>query len=1400
MQNITSNMFTGGMDQDILPKFQKEGSYRYALNSVLENNEGELYSISSEHANIQCGNLPVNKQIIGHQLLDDNSLLLFLYDNSVDPTFHEVGIYSPNNCTYYTLAKGFCDFNKNEPIYSRFKIINGCDRIVYFASKTTPFRAINLDNLWWIDNDQNILSCDAVNFDKSFTHIKYTDPIDASLLASASIFENGGSLEYGSYSFWFRLLDPEFNPTNEWVPLTNYIPIGYGPVDSILFGNYTAASNNVSSPYYQGVSSKAITLELQNIESEYYQIAVAKKIADDGTISVDVLPPIKAEFDKFVYTGSNQALNTITLTELLTPNAKIHNAEAFELHNNILLVSGNPKYRDYSTYQRFASKIKTTYKASLPEDGFSGTVNTVLSNHKPTSLVFPTLLHDEIYSLGIVYVHSDGTESPVCHIPGRPADIIPKNGTHYNTYISPSALLAWDTEDQPTSADLFNPDKSLNWQIYSTASIQLDTITSDEREFKGYLGYYETPTTYPEIQTCDGLPYWGEDFDGNAIDETTKIRHHRMPAQWLFPENNSFPIGDLGNYGAHCSWGQYKLSLEFDNIDIPEDVVGWYFVYGDRTNDYTIVDKGFLNILRQPVAYSSEKPFGHDYNTYSDIRWWTNLSWTNPTDLVNFAFINPKTVHEKSVIDGEYISIEKIVLDEYNVDNTSHNVQTTSVPLDIYSLTLTSETKLRPYTRFTFPAKINYKVVEQGLLRKNYLVDSKKLSNITDNNPISYLSSSTEIFENRNGNYNINFLTLDSFIQDFININSPTSSKYSPYFSHQHFVASLKKDRDVFTNLFTIKYKRLSPYIHTQISQKEARGGDTIINWFTTLDTFFPSGSDAVVSNYAGTWIETSLNTEFKKNSSVEQGKYTHFKWTGNATTIGHLALSNYIGSKVHYISESDYILYPENLELDEKYQDFNIDKVYFPIPYNYDFCNDCIEKSPYRIYYSDIDNQETQQDFNRIIKANNYKDVTSTTGPITDIFKSHNQIYFSTSNSIFHLPVNPQRLSSDESQVYIGTGQFLSLPETELNSVDYSLGGLQDKTSRVLTEFGTIYVDYKSRKVFLLNQGLQDISSRGMKSFFQNRGGFELDRQFQLAYNFDFPIRSVISGIGYISTYDPRFKRLIITKKDYKVRSNYRLVGGVSTTKGDVYYTDRFYYCPADGAGVATTLSNSGVFENRSFTISYSFLTNSWVSFHSYIPYYMFNDKDTFFSDNLFKHSDYSSSLRFYNQLFPQIVDLNIPQNSQEIKTTNAVYYNSKSVVFDSLTQQFKPSTQTYNKFIAYNSTQTSGTQILNLQDTLFEDNTALVRVTDRKFRINDIRDYTQDHALPIWDSSWASLESQPYLDKVPTNFNLSKSLFELSRLKDNYLGLRLIYEPINDTVRITTDIINTFTSNKNR
>lgn len=178
-----------------------------------------------------------------------------------------------------------------------------------------------------------------------------------------------------------------------------------------------------------------------------------------------------------------------------------------------------------------------------------------------------------------------------------------------------------------------------------------------------------------------------------------------------------------------------------------------------------------------------------------------------------------------------------------------------------------------------------------------------------------------------------------------------------------------------------------------------------------------------------------------------------------------------------------------------------------------------------------------------REILPNNYTDIDGTNGPITDMFVNFNQLYLTTPFATYKIPTNLQVLSTEDSEsVYVGSGNVFSIPPKPLKTADGAFAGQRLWKSRVQTEYGTFFMDTDSFRPILFSDQLQDVSLNGLRNFFQNNAKLKFLDQFKLLTGQDYTNVSTVSpyGVGYISVYDPRHKRIIVHKKDYTIRPEF--------------------------------------------------------------------------------------------------------------------------------------------------------------------------------------------------------------------------------------------------------------------
>ena len=279
----------------------------------------------------------------------------------------------------------------------------------------------------------------------------------------------------------------------------------------------------------------------------------------------------------------------------------------------------------------------------------------------------------------------------------------------------------------------------------------------------------------------------------------------------------------------------------------------------------------------------------------------------------------------------------------------------------------------------------------------------------------------------------------------------------------------------------------------------------------------------------------------------------------------------------------------------------------HLPINWSEDLC---LTVFPFRAIYSDrqesyVDNNTNNWLIYRPISSfdfpQNYGKLTSLDGiqnrAVLARFENKSLLY----NTM--LTIN----TSNPQAAYLGNDTlFKSAPPIDFAETDLGYVGSQNKMLLKIPQ-GQITVDAKRGQVFLIsvNQA-QDLSAfgSGLNRFFTDHLAFEILRYFPNV-NTD----NHFNGIGLHGVYDSKYDRVIISKLDYIPLSNnikydpalqkfyINEVFGNLTIKTFVDLTDSTYFC------------------NKSWTLSYNVNTQSWVSFHSYIPNWYIAENNFFYS-----------------------------------------------------------------------------------------------------------------------------------------------------------------------------------------
>ena len=335
-----------------------------------------------------------------------------------------------------------------------------------------------------------------------------------------------------------------------------------------------------------------------------------------------------------------------------------------------------------------------------------------------------------------------------------------------------------------------------------------------------------------------------------------------------------------------------------------------------------------------------------------------------------------------------------------------------------------------------------------------------------------------------------------------------------------------------------------------------------------------------------------------------------------------------------------------------------------------------------------------------------------------------------------------------DSTQVALGSGGIFARRPVTFNETDLGYGGSQTY-QMVSCEFGHFYADAMRGQVFQVTPGGRqtiEISkysgnkTNGMYNWFKEHLPFKVKNA--LIENYEqIDTDNALNGIGITMGYDARFNRVFLTKKDYRPLQA-------------MTFTDGSYF---DGT-TEIELTNTAYFEDCSFTIAYSLLTNNWISYYSFKPNY-YLDYNTYFQTGLNNSADptelglWSHLLTnksfqvFYGKKYPWMIEYPIKNDFVTKRLENISlwmdvkrFHNEYDFAYDK--------DITFNKAWIYNNREHSGELNLVPQTSLRQarrypirnnDNTQDILITnqDHNWTFNYIynRTKSEDSNQPLWN-----------------------------------------------------------------
>jgi hypothetical protein len=196
-----------------------------------------------------------------------------------------------------------------------------------------------------------------------------------------------------------------------------------------------------------------------------------------------------------------------------------------------------------------------------------------------------------------------------------------------------------------------------------------------------------------------------------------------------------------------------------------------------------------------------------------------------------------------------------------------------------------------------------------------------------------------------------------------------------------------------------------------------------------------------------------------------------------------------------------------------------------------YDKRDNFLDAFPYRIIRSQSYGQEDKTMSLKEFKTNDYYEMPKNRGVITNIEGVGKQLLIHHEHAIFKTTTKDV-IATDSATATLGTGDIFNFAPTELITTENGYAGTQHLSSTLISKVGYSFVDVEQGKVFLVGNELNEISNKGMRKWFRDNLTFlnTAVENNDTAFN--------IGGSGFTTAFDEENNRIILSKKDLKLKT----------------------------------------------------------------------------------------------------------------------------------------------------------------------------------------------------------------------------------------------------------------------
>lgn len=1059
------------LSRDTSPENQPENSSRAIINMVNISDEGDMYALVSEGGTDPVAGLPGNP--LGTISVGPFKTVYFTDDNSIS-------VYDESTEELTVIVSKLAGLNFSSPIQGVYSQVRGCEDIIYWNDHNNSDRYFNLTRPEKFQNDSGLFDIDlfGINFNA-------TNPT-----LSFSLLENGGQLDLGLYYPVVEYVDDFENVLFKSEPFQIYLPVGIDSEGGYNIENYLPEQGGVN------LSPKSIQTDITNINEEVSFIRLSFIIFRNGdgfaptAITLGRLYPVENGVAKVTFGGFsvNRGDYIRDVGDLTSAKFFYDSSRAMEIvHNRLLRGNLKEKERDYSTYQKFASKIcKRFLVKQIDKEDYINNRSEIGGEKKADAIAF---------------IHKDGSISPPFFIPTIQQGI--------NTTVLKQYQIVITTDDQPCTDDIYfiinysiggeslskvgsipqggrlvyltsdQPITDVTISKFSngpfvskcgtelSAEVVIISVSSENEAYlesvnsgsadglyshAGQFGVYFSEEEYqvPPNYDCKDDDFWGVDCNGNSL-VGTKVSYRVNPDRTLIPLFDE-------NY-------VYTIGVEFSNIEYPNnDIVGHFFL----TSTYetrTIEAKGMLI----PYAYAPQSE--DNIYDYTEGRYIHNIENNKPTS-VYYDTINPYTKENGSGVNVGDITQATPSTTNYGYNFISadylflNNVpQGTTISIEGYYEEVRIALQDRRIDDF-WESSLPYDHLDQNFKPHEFPSFTSFSSRIdVDLEESISLPPRSTFGSVRNFSHTSKFNILR------------TTSRIDE--TNPFIYVSIRRDINPFPSVHNVPYRLFS----SNPNENVIFNGDgfvspidlTNISWFNATTSVAKVEFEYLKDIY----VESVVNCHLRHNGSTDETKYYEGDIEGCYEFMRRRYSEEYLGG-LKLVDSFPPEWYGYNRDYTPSY---NL-KVYYPLEFLFDYCSPCNATYPNYLIYSEQSFSTSRANGFKVFLPNNFQALSSEKGGIMAVDYQDTTLVVRTEYSCFFLKPNPQQINTSDSTVFIGTSGFLSIPPQEIITTDVGYGGQQHPHESASTDHGLFWVDRNRKMILSLGGKLDRASDRGLRQW----------------------------------------------------------------------------------------------------------------------------------------------------------------------------------------------------------------------------------------------------------------------------------------------------------------------------